>query len=105
MTTTDLGFQKFATFSEDSMGHVTVRQRNQITLPPEVVEALGLHVGDTGEVSVQGNAVIIRFRSREAARAAVERAYGALRGVWGTTHEEIQATIDRDRASWNREGI
>lgn len=87
------------------MGHVTVRQRNQITLPPEAVEELGLRVGDTGEVTVQGNALIIRFRSRQAARAAVERAYGALKGVWGTTYEEIQATIDRDRASWNRDGI
>ena len=42
---------------------------------------------------------------REAARAAVERAHGALKGVWGTTHDEIQAAIDRDRASWDRDGI
>lgn len=87
------------------MPYVTVRQRNQITLPSEAVAALGLRVGDTGEVTVQGNAVIIRFRSREAARAAVERAHGALKGVWGTSHDEIQAAIDRDRASWNRDGI
>jgi bifunctional DNA-binding transcriptional regulator/antitoxin component of YhaV-PrlF toxin-antitoxin module len=87
------------------MAAITIRQRNQITLPPEAVAALGLRVGDTGEATVQGNAVIIRFRSREAARSGLERAYGALTGVWGSTHEEIQATIDRDRDSWEREGI
>jgi hypothetical protein len=54
---------------------------------------------------VHGNAVVIRFRSREAARSGLERAYGALTGVWGSTHEEIQGTIDQDRDSWDREGI
>jgi len=87
------------------MARVTIRQRNQLTLPAEAVTALGVRAGDVGEATVQGNALIIRFRSRGAARRAVERAYGAASGAWGRTHEETQQAIERDRQSWNREGI
>ena len=105
MTTPALDFQKTCRFSEDVMARVTVRQRNQLTIPPEAVVALGVNVGDVGEATVQGNALIVRFRTRESAQRALAHAYGSAAGVWGTSHEETEDAIERDRASWNREGI
>lgn len=86
------------------MAKVTIRQRNQVTLPADALAALGVGVGDVGEAYLQGNALILRFRDPQAARESIDRAFGAASGVWGSTTGEIHQTLDRDRRSWDRSG-
>lgn len=102
MTPHAVSFLKTINFQKGTMADVTIRQRNQVTLPREALEALGVGVGDVGEVVVQGNAVILRFRDAGAALQTVADTYGAARGSWGATPDEIEETLARDRGSWNR---
>lgn len=95
-------FQKIYEFSEGIMGKVTIRQRNQVTLPAEMLAALGVSVGDVGEVFVQGGALVLKFRDRQAAQESVERAFGACSGVWGSSAREIDESLAADRRSWDR---
>ena len=39
---------------------VTLRPKRQLTLPPEVCEALGLQVGDRFELYVAGNSLVLK---------------------------------------------
>lgn len=91
--------------NEGAMHQITLRQHNQVTLPPAVVAALGVRVGDVGVLTVLGSTLIVRFRGRESAQRALESAHGTASGVWGSTHDEMNDTIDRDRESWNRARI
>ena len=84
------------------MAKVTIRLRNQVTLPADALAALGVGVGDVGEAFVHGNALVLRFHNSQEARESVERAFGAAPGVWGASPEEVEETLDRDRRSWNR---
>lgn len=84
------------------MSKVTIRQRNQVTLPAEMLAALGVSVGDVGEAFVQGGALVLRFRDRQAAQESVERAFGACSGMWGSSAREIDESLAADRRSWDR---
>lgn len=84
------------------MSKVTIRQRNQVTLPAEMLAALGVSVGDVGEAFVQGGALVLRFRDRQAAQESVERAFGACSGMWGSSARKIDESLAADRRSWDR---
>lgn len=65
-----------------------LRKRNQLTLPGEVVELLGIHEGDVLVIEVKRNAATLR---------PVRRSYaGALNGVYG----EAQQYVERERDAW-----
>ena len=70
-----------------------LRPKNQVTLPEEIVERMGVRPGDRLIFSVneESGAVSVRPLLRSYA--------GILNGVYGT-HEEVQAYIDAERASW-----
>ena len=78
---------------------VTVRRKNQVTVPEALAERLGLHPGDRlvlrleeGPDGEQG------FRARPLPRSYA----GALRGVYGTP-EEAAAYLAGERAAWGEE--
>ncbi|MDO8672897.1 MAG: AbrB/MazE/SpoVT family DNA-binding domain-containing protein [Dehalococcoidia bacterium] len=73
-----------------------IRKKNQITIPAEIVEELGLKTGDTVVFTVgEGNPKSVKFR-------LVPRSFfGLLTGVYGDTHEEIEAYIKGERESWD----
>lgn len=102
MRAASVAFQKVVYFSEGVMSKVTIRQRNQVTLPAEALAALGVSVGDVGEAYLEGNALVLRFQDRQAAKDSLRRAFGAAPGVWGASAEEIDEMLDRDRRSWDR---
>jgi bifunctional DNA-binding transcriptional regulator/antitoxin component of YhaV-PrlF toxin-antitoxin module len=65
-----------------------LRKRNQLTLPSEAVDVLGLREGDV---------VIIEVKHHAATLRPVRRSYaGALTGVYGDANEYVE----RERASW-----
>ena len=41
--------------------------------------------------------------SREEKKELIQRMNGSMRGIWGSTAEEIDAYISSERQSWNRE--
>ncbi|MCL5258574.1 MAG: AbrB/MazE/SpoVT family DNA-binding domain-containing protein [Firmicutes bacterium] len=66
----------------------TVRKRNQLTLPSEVVDALGVGEGDV---------VVIELEGHQATLRPVRRSYGGIgKGVYG----DADAYVERERADW-----
>ena len=66
-----------------------VRKRNQLTLPSEAVEFLGVHEGDV---------IIIELKRHAATLRPVRRSYaGALAGVYGGAQQYVQG----ERNGWD----
>ena len=76
---------------------VTLREKNQMTVPDSFVRRLGLKPGDRLLVRLDGDERAFRVR-------ALPRSYaGIAKGVYGTA-DEITAYIDGERAAWNESG-
>lgn len=73
---------------EEIQVKAVLRKRNQLTLPTEAADLLGLHEGDVIVIEVRRNIATLR---------PVRRSYaGALRGVYGNGEDYL----DTERASW-----
>lgn len=67
----------------------TLRKKNQLTLPSEAVEHLGVSEGDT---------LVIAIREGEAIIRPVKRSYaGLLAGVYG----DAERFVERERSNWD----
>ena len=80
-------------------GFTHLSAKRQITLPISVVERAGLRVGEELAVEVDGNGRVIVSRSEgetvgDRRRRALDRAAGALPGVWPT------GALDELRDEW-----
>jgi AbrB family looped-hinge helix DNA binding protein len=73
------------------MAIATLSSKNQIVVPREAREALGLRPGDKLLVVVRGNTVVILPRPRSWTKA--------LRGLAGQPYRKDY--LDRERASWD----
>ena len=75
---------------------IRLRQKNQITIPEEVVQRLGLEPGDRLIVEVD-EAKPDRMQLRP-----IRRSYaGLLTGVYGTDEEALEY-VRGERASWDQ---
>lgn len=72
-----------------------LRAKNQLTLPEEVVKAIGAEVGDRFLIAVDGPDTLTLFRARKSYA-------GAFPGMWGDTDEEIAAHLRELRENWDR---
>jgi len=76
---------------------VSLRPKNQLTLPAAVVKQLHLRAGDR---------LIVEMDSEHPERVqlrAVRRSYaGIAEGLYGSTPEEEAAYIREERASWDQ---
>ena len=74
---------------------VTVRPKNQLTLPEAIAKRLGIQPGDR---------LVITVDDEDPDRLNVRRLrrsyYGILEGVYGKTPEEVAEYIRQERASW-----
>src|SRR4030042_2788145 len=70
--------------------------KHQITLPVDVVRRLGLDPGDRLAVRVEEDRIVLRLRPRD----WVEYYRGRLRGVYGSSVEEIDEYIRKEREGW-----
>jgi AbrB family looped-hinge helix DNA binding protein len=73
------------------MAEATLSSKNQIVVPREAREALGVHAGDKLLVVVRGNTVVILPRPRSWTKA--------LRGLARKLYPEDYVT--EERASWD----
>ena len=77
----------------------TISSKNQITLPAHLLREIGIGPGDRLAISREGNRIVMRPRPRD----WVEYHGGSLRGVYGSTPEQIEAYIRELRDESNRE--
>ena len=73
------------------MAEATLSTKNQIVIPREAREALGLKAGDKLLVVVQGDSVIV-MQKPKSYRAAIR---GLARGVYPAGH------LQKERNSWD----
>lgn len=72
----------------------TLRKKNQVTFPDQIVERLGIEAGDRLIFELDEGSKQIRVRP-------LLRSYaGILQGVYGKNEEEEMAYIREERASW-----
>lgn len=80
-------------------------QHRQLTLPEEIITQAHLHHGDVFEVSYFNGVIVLSristITSHTPKRSMLDYA-GSCKGAWGSTPAEIEATLTRDRASWDR---
>ncbi len=83
------------------MSTISLRDRRQITLPAEVVAAMGLQTNDALDVSVV-NGVIHLVPVAAAARHApsLRRFLGATAGLYGQDAEQADHYVRQQRDSW-----
>lgn len=73
---------------------VQLRQRNQVTLPAEVVEGLAVQEGDRLILRVDQERHTAELRPVRASYA------GVAGSVYGRTRKEVADYIKRERAAW-----
>lgn len=76
---------------------VTLRAKNQLTLPDPIARQLGVQQGDELIIHTQEDQPdIVQIR-------ALRRSYaGSAAGVYGTP-EEVRAYVEGERAAWSNE--
>ena len=85
------------------MPEIRMRSKNQFTLPASLVRASGIQIDDKLSVSlVNGSIVITPMGPKHQGLSDVMAFAGIAQGVWGDTPEEVEQTLERDRATWER---
>ncbi|CAB4966240.1 MAG: hypothetical protein F2842_12920 [Actinobacteria bacterium] len=82
------------------MARVTVRQRNQLTIPVDIARAAGLIEGSVCSMEMVNGTIVITPAGGTA--PPLGSFVGVARGVWGETAADVERTLASDRGSWNR---
>lgn len=70
---------------------VTLRPKNQLTLPANIVADIGAHIGQRFLIERKGTTVILHL--------VPESFAGTLAGLYGSS-EEAKTYIENERSSW-----
>jgi bifunctional DNA-binding transcriptional regulator/antitoxin component of YhaV-PrlF toxin-antitoxin module len=84
------------------MTQITVRQRNQVTIPKAIAEAAGIGEGVVCDMQYADGVITIRLPEHRPPVDFMQYA-GIGRGLWGETAEEIDRNIRELRDEWDRE--
>lgn len=83
------------------MSTVSLRERRQITLPPDIVAAAGLETNDTLEISlINGVIQLVPTHKARAKGRTMSRFLGAAGAVYGATAGDVDAYVREQRDSW-----
>ena len=83
------------------MSIINLRDRRQITLPADVVEAVGLQTNDTLEVSALNGVIHLVPVAAVARRSPSMRHFlGATAGLYGQSAEQADEYVRQQRDSW-----
>jgi len=72
--------------------------KNQITLPVAMVRRLGLTPGRKLMLRLEDDRIVLRPEPED----WVEYFHGSMKGVYGSTVEEMDEYVRKERASWRR---
>jgi bifunctional DNA-binding transcriptional regulator/antitoxin component of YhaV-PrlF toxin-antitoxin module len=81
---------------------ITVRQRNQVTIPKAIAEAAGIEEGTVCDMQYANGVITIVLPAHRPPIDVMQFA-GIGRGLWGQTTEEVDRTIRALRDEWDRE--
>jgi bifunctional DNA-binding transcriptional regulator/antitoxin component of YhaV-PrlF toxin-antitoxin module len=84
------------------MTEITVRQRNQITIPKAIAEEAGIAEGAVGDLSYANGVITISFRAHPREPFDVSQYIGIGKGLWGDSVEEIDRTLREQRDTADR---
>ncbi|MEW6447817.1 MAG: AbrB/MazE/SpoVT family DNA-binding domain-containing protein [Bacillota bacterium] len=73
-----------------------ISSKRQITVPAAFCKALGIEPGEKVLIEIVEGKLVIS----PGAKSYTELLSGCLNGVYGTSKEEIEAYIRRERTSW-----
>ncbi len=85
------------------MSKITVRQRNQITIPKAIAEQAGISEGMVCDLVFVNGTIMIRLPEHDAPADDLMQYAGIGRGLWGQTSEDVDRTIRETRDSFDRE--
>jgi bifunctional DNA-binding transcriptional regulator/antitoxin component of YhaV-PrlF toxin-antitoxin module len=86
------------------MTEITVRQRNQVTIPKAIAEAAGIEEGTVCDMQYANGVITIQLPEHRPPVDVMQYA-GIGRGLWGETPEEVDRTIRALRDEWDREPL
>jgi hypothetical protein len=88
------------------MLQVKLREKGQVTIPAELLQEWSRtnHVAtnDTIEVNLSNGVLMLIPSKRHTAKRDIMSFAGVGKGLWGSTQDEIDATIKDLRSSWTR---
>lgn len=88
------------------MPQVKLREKGQLTIPVDLLQEWGRknHVATHDAIDVHlSNGVLMLIPSkRHAAKRDIMSFAGVGKGLWGSTHDDIESTIQELRNSWAR---
>lgn len=84
------------------MTEITVRQRNQVTIPADIALAAGIAPGAKFDLIWANGVITMRPIEHADSATSVLQYAGIGAGLWGSSPEEIEATIESNRAGWDR---
>ena len=84
------------------MTQIRIRERNQITLPANIVIAASLSPNNTLEVSFANGIITLIPVNPHNTRRSITDYVGSAKGLWGTTGAGIDAQLRDERDSWER---
>jgi bifunctional DNA-binding transcriptional regulator/antitoxin component of YhaV-PrlF toxin-antitoxin module len=90
----------------NAMLQVKLREKGQVTIPAELLQEWSRinHVAtnDTIEVNLSNGVLMLIPIKRHTAKRDIMSFAGVGKGLWGSTQEEIETTIQNLRSSWAR---
>ena len=74
---------------------VKLSKKGQIVLPAEIRGKMGIGVGSNVVIFERGSEVVILTPEKYS-----QYTRGLIKGVWGSTKEEVESYIKEERDSW-----
>lgn len=84
------------------MTEIIIRQRGQVTIPRDIVEAAGLEPGTHMDLHYANGVIVLRPFRRGAEADDLMSYAGIARHLWGSTDEEVDSWIAREREASDR---
>lgn len=74
---------------------VKLSKKGQIVLPSEIREKMGIEAGNNVVIFERGGEVVLLTPEKYS-----QYTMGLIKGVWGSTKEEVESYIKEERDSW-----
>jgi bifunctional DNA-binding transcriptional regulator/antitoxin component of YhaV-PrlF toxin-antitoxin module len=88
------------------MPQVKLREKGQVTIPAELLQEWSkknhVSVNDSMEARLANGVLMLIPKKRHAAKRTVMSFAGVGKGLWGSTPDEVNASIKAMRDSWTR---
>lgn len=84
------------------MAVVTVREKNQVTIPRAIARAAGIEPGAIFDIQYVNGVITMTLSEHRRQGDSLEQYVGAGRGLWGQTSHETDDSLEQDRRTWER---